>query len=70
MPVAPISKRRLQLFLNGLSLSNTKVARVAFACELCACAIQIGQEYRGAAKKAHEFCFKACARKRKDGGVM
>ena len=54
------SKGRLRAYLNSLALKPQRVARSnRWACELCACPIQTGDEMRGDKKPAHESCFQA-----------
>jgi hypothetical protein len=52
--------KRIRAFLNILALKPVKVARKLGACSLCACAIHVGDKYRGEiGNRAHEDCFQA-----------
>jgi len=55
------SKARLLKYLNSLSLKRTRVAMTTHCCQLCACPINPGEEFRdsGPGRNAHEFCYQA-----------
>lgn len=55
------SKMRLLKYLNSLGLSKIRVARTTHCCQLCACPINGGEEFRdgGPGRNAHEFCYQA-----------
>jgi hypothetical protein len=54
------SRARLRSALNSLGLAGTKKAAKLHCCDLCACPILIGDDYRTAGKlRAHEWCFLA-----------
>lgn len=55
---------RILAFLNSLSLAPKRTCKSLHYCELCACEIRNGQEYRdrGVDRRAHEECFQACAK--------
>jgi len=55
------ARKRIEKFLNGLSLKPKRVCRSLHHCELCATDIRDGQEYRdgGVGRRAHESCYQA-----------
>jgi hypothetical protein len=57
-------KVRLRKFLNSLALKPKRTCRTLHCCQLCACEIRLGDEYRdgGYGRRAHEYCFQACNR--------
>ena len=52
-------RARILRFLNSLALAPKRVCRTLHCCQLCACPITIGQEYRdrGVDRRAHEECY-------------
>ena len=61
-------EKRIRKFLNSLAVAPKRVCRTLHHCELCACDIKDGEEYRdrGVDRRAHEFCFQAVAREFKE----
>ena len=61
MVVSSTPKGRIRRFLNSLALKPVRTAKSLHCCQLCACAIAKGQEFRdgGVGRRAHEFCFQA-----------
>lgn len=61
MVIQANGKARIRAFLNTLALKRAKRARTLKACSLCACAIEVGSEFRdaGPGRRAHEWCYQA-----------